>query len=282
MAKNLLIGMAVGVLLLGAAGCSSVQKGSSLKRNALIGGGAGGIVGATAGHMTTLGGVPGGLIGLGLGATTGALMSESAYAEPGELPSQAEAEELSAKLKAREEEVARLRLAYEKEAAQRKALLEAHEKTRSELDQMRQQLQGNISISRDEDGAIKFTILSEVLFDSGKATLTSEGKRVLAEAADIIQKRYPDALVEVRGHTDNVPIRYSKYKSNWELSCARALAVVHYLMESQNFPPQQLMASGRADTAPVASNDTPEGRRQNRRAELIIRPSTQLVERASR
>jgi chemotaxis protein MotB len=115
-------------------------------------------------------------------------------------------------------------------------------------------------------------MLAEVLFDSGEADLTSDGKSIMRKAAAHIRQEFPDAQIEVRGHTDNVPIRYSPYKSNWDLSCARAVSVVRHLIESEGFTADKLMATGCGDTRPVASNNSAAGRRKNRRAEIIVRP----------
>jgi chemotaxis protein MotB len=120
--------------------------------------------------------------------------------------------------------------------------------------------------------AITYTLVSEVLFGSGKASLTSGGKSALSKAAQSIRQQYPDAMIQVRGHTDNVPIKYSAFKSNWELSCVRAASVVRYLVESEGFLPSQLSAVGCGDTEPIASNDTADGRAKNRRAELVVFP----------
>jgi len=95
----------------------------------------------------------------------------------------------------------------------------------------------------------------------------------LSEAARIIKNQFSNEEIEIRGHTDNVPIRYSNYKSNWELSAARALSVLHYMIEQEGLSPKRLHAAGYGKTRPVASNDTSEGRSKNRRAEILIRTS---------
>jgi len=77
----------------------------------------------------------------------------------------------------------------------------------------------------------------------------------------------------VEGHTDNEPIKYSGWRSNWELSSGRALAVVHYLIDKRNLEPDRIRAVGFGEFQPVASNDAPEGRRQNRRVEIVILPA---------
>jgi len=265
-----LIATATLLAVFGIAGCTNVQKGTA------VGGGIGSTIGAVVGTTTPLRGVPGALIGLGVGGLTGAIAADYYYndadTELAQMPDE-EVERLKKQLeqtRAREEE---LQDELERERAQQLALLEAHQKARSELEVLKEKLSGQkVLVTQEANDEITFTILSEVLFDSGKATLTQKGKQALARAAAVIREQFPDADVEIRGHTDNVPIRYSNFKSNWELSCHRALAVLHYLVENEGFEAERLAAVGYGETRPVASNDTPEGRRLNRRAEIVVRP----------
>ena len=274
MTRQVWIGVLAGAFFLSCMGCESVQKGTNVQKGAAVGGGSGAVVGAGVGQLTRLGGVPGALVGLGLGATAGAIAADQLYgSEKGGGPGVEELEDLKSKVTSKDTQVSELRRALQREEAQKQALLEAHEKARGELSDLRTRLGEEIQPSTEPGGAIKLTILSEVLFPSGKATLSDKGKEVLGKAAETIRTQFPDTILEVRGHTDNVPIRYSKFASNWELSCDRALGVVHYLIETGKFSPDKLMAVGLADTQPVGSNDTPEGRRMNRRAEIIIRPN---------
>lgn len=111
----------------------------------------------------------------------------------------------------------------------------------------------------------------DVLFDSGRAALKPAGKATL-EAVAIALQSLPTRQFQVAGHTDNEPIKKSPFASNWELSSARALTVVHFLLEKGIQPPA-LSAAGYGEVDPVAANDTPEGRRKNRRTEITIQPS---------
>ncbi|HEY2365297.1 MAG TPA: OmpA family protein, partial [Polyangiaceae bacterium] len=86
---------------------------------------------------------------------------------------------------------------------------------------------------------------------------------------------------QVAGHTDDVPIKNAVYPSNWELSTARALQVIHYL-EGKGVNAAQLSATGYADVDPVASNTTAEGRKQNRRLEITLQPNITEVTRAKK
>jgi chemotaxis protein MotB len=80
--------------------------------------------------------------------------------------------------------------------------------------------------------------------------------------------------VGIEGHTDNVPIKVSGWKSNWELSSARAMSVLHYLVDRKGIAGNRVAAIGYGEFRSVASNDSKEGRRQNRRVEIVILPKT--------
>jgi chemotaxis protein MotB len=123
------------------------------------------------------------------------------------------------------------------------------------------------------------TILDRVLFPSGQATLTPEGRQIMQKVGAILAK-ITDRRILIEGHTDNVPIGPTlsqQYPTNWELSTARATEVVKYLITEAHLPAHRLSAVGRADTAPVASNESEEGRKQNRRIEIILLPPDDLL-----
>jgi len=114
-------------------------------------------------------------------------------------------------------------------------------------------------------------LADQIFFDSGRATLKPGGKAILKKVGEAL-KGYEDKIIRVVGHTDNVPVAKSlqgTFPTNWELSVARATNVVRYLQEV-GVPPERLVASGRAEYDSVASNDTPEGRQQNRRIEIML------------
>ncbi len=118
------------------------------------------------------------------------------------------------------------------------------------------------------------SILDRVLFPSGQATLSPEGERIIEKVGGILAK-VAEQRILIEGHTDNVPIGAAlsaRFPSNWELSSARAAEVVKYFLSQGQLPAQQLSAVGRADTNPVASNVTEEGRKLNRRIEIIVLP----------
>jgi flagellar motor protein MotB len=128
-----------------------------------------------------------------------------------------------------------------------------------------------IEIIEKEEG-IFITLVGEVLFDKGSAELKPQAYSVLKEAASIIKKNL-DKKVRIEGHTCNLPLIgkiKEIYKDNFGLSQARASAVKHYFIEKEGIPETILEAVGYGDTRPIASNATEEGRRKNRRVEIII------------
>jgi len=112
---------------------------------------------------------------------------------------------------------------------------------------------------------------SNILFASGSADLSNEGEQTLSEVATVLRD-IPNRDFQVAGHTDNVPIRRSRFRNNWELSSARALQVVEYLQE-QGVDPRHLSAAGYSEFAAAESNDTEEGRTANRRIEIVLMPN---------
>jgi len=117
------------------------------------------------------------------------------------------------------------------------------------------------------------TFVAEVLFGSGKAKLRNESFPILDKVVAILNEEVPDNNIGIEGHTDNVPIKYSRWRSNWELSAQRALSVLYYL-ESKGINPERLSAIGYGEYRPVASNETAEGRQTNRRVEIVILPKS--------
>jgi len=127
-----------------------------------------------------------------------------------------------------------------------------------------------VSLSMQDRGLV-VTFVSEVLFDSGKDVLKDPSKATLNKVVDVLQEEIPGMDIRVEGHTDNQPIKFSKWKTNWELSSHRALSVVHYLVE-RGIVPDRLSATGYGEFRPIASNDTAEGKQKNRRVEIVIYP----------
>jgi chemotaxis protein MotB len=121
---------------------------------------------------------------------------------------------------------------------------------------------------------LTMTLVDKILFASGSADVSKEGKKVLDKVITIL-KDIKDKRIQVEGHTDNVRI-YSaiktKYPTNWELSTGRATQVTRYLQEEGGIDPKQLSATGYSEYQPVASNDTDEDKAKNRRIEIVLLP----------
>ncbi len=108
-----------------------------------------------------------------------------------------------------------------------------------------------------------------LLFDTGKAELKEDSYAFMQKIGSVLET-YKDSIIEIEGHTDNVPIHNSKYESNRYLSTARATNVYEYLMEHSNLVDANMKVAGYGESHPVASNDTPEGRARNRRVVIKI------------
>jgi len=116
---------------------------------------------------------------------------------------------------------------------------------------------------------IQLTMSGALLFDSGSAELKEESQDILDKLGTVLE-RYGEGMVEIEGHTDNVPINSSRYASNEELSSARALSVFYYLSEHSLLDPMSMKHAGMGERAPIADNATAEGRSLNRRVEIRI------------
>lgn len=136
-----------------------------------------------------------------------------------------------------------------------------------ELAELARELVGDDVEVLVEKGRVSFRVRNEILFPSGRATLTEQGEGVLKRLAEVIGASPHDVAVE--GHTDDVPIRTLRFPSNWELSTARATSVVRTLVDA-GVAPTRLRATGYAETRPLQPNDSEQGRAANRRVELIL------------
>jgi len=123
----------------------------------------------------------------------------------------------------------------------------------------------------------RFVFSSEVLFALGSADLSAEGAAELMKVGQILNEIMSDIpeninwVIRVDGHTDNSPIRNSiSFADNWELSQARALSVVRFMISELYIPPARLSANGFGEFQPLNPADTPEARAQNRRIELKL------------
>ncbi|MBM3249374.1 MAG: hypothetical protein FJZ09_00800 [Candidatus Omnitrophica bacterium] len=133
-----------------------------------------------------------------------------------------------------------------------------------------------VKLEMMEKGLV-ITVVGDLLFDSGKAKIRQEAYPVLNKVARVLRENMADFSVGIEGYTDNQPIRHSGWKSNWELSTARALSVLHYMIDNEGVAAGRLSAIGFGENQPVASNDTVRGRQMNRRVEIVIQPRVTKV-----
>jgi len=122
------------------------------------------------------------------------------------------------------------------------------------------------------DGKVYVSMENKLLFSSGSWAVGIEGHKAVQQLGSVLGDN-PDIAVLIEGHTDNVPYTGSgQVKGNWDLSTKRATAIVNILSENNNINPENLTAAGRGEHAPVATNDTTEGKAKNRRIEVILTP----------
>lgn len=122
-----------------------------------------------------------------------------------------------------------------------------------------------------KNGKVYVSMQESLLFPSGSAEVNPKGKEALSKVAGVLLTS-KDINIDIEGHTDSLPIHTAKYADNWALSTARATSIAHVLIDEYHVTPARLIASGRSEYDPVATNSTPEGRAKNRRTEIILEP----------
>ena len=159
-----------------------------------------------------------------------------------------------------------------------KDITEAYEQQElEESEDMAQQLENALSQYGIQDDVevdfnaeyVTLNMNGALLFDSASAELRDEAYPLVNKLGKILVT-YDNNIIEVEGHTDNVPIHSSKYEDNNVLSMYRALAVANYLRDTTTLDPAYIKSSGRGEYVPIADNATPEGRARNRRVEIKI------------
>jgi chemotaxis protein MotB len=189
-----------------------------------------------------------------------------------------ERDQLSAQLRRHEElleseaaEKARLQQERAEKEAEIARLTRTHADLRKSLED--EISKGNIRIQQVRD-RLTINMVDKVLFSSGQARVKPAGLKVLDEVGAILTNVH-DKQIRVEGHTDNVPIGArlkNRFPTNWELSSARATSVVRYLIDKGLVESGSMSAIGYADTRPVAENETEDGRKANRRIEIVLYP----------
>jgi chemotaxis protein MotB len=130
-----------------------------------------------------------------------------------------------------------------------------------------------VSIHMGRDGLV-ISLREAGFFASGSATPRPETLSTLKQIAVSLSRTPYDLRVE--GHTDNMPIHTTEFDSNWELSTARATRIARIFLDMKAMPPERISAAGYAEFHPVATNDTQEGRAENRRVDLVVLPRTRV------
>jgi len=152
----------------------------------------------------------------------------------------------------------------------------------SDLEQIRRELQNvladpiarhTVSVQMQQDGLV-ISLREAGFFNSGSASPRLETLPTLRKIGDSLSRTPYDVRIE--GHTDNVPIHNLEFDSNWELSSARATHIARLFLEMHSVAPQRLSAAGYAEFHPLATNETAEGRAENRRVDLIVMPRSKL------
>lgn len=122
------------------------------------------------------------------------------------------------------------------------------------------------------DGKVYVSMENKLLFNSGSWAVNSEGKQAVEQLGQVLAQN-PDIAVLIEGHTDNVPYGGTgQLTDNWDLSTKRATSIVQILRSNSGIDPSNLTAAGRGEFAPIASNETAEGKAKNRRIEVILTP----------
>jgi chemotaxis protein MotB len=130
-------------------------------------------------------------------------------------------------------------------------------------------LENDVSV-QDVNKEVTITMKEKATFMPAEAEILKGSESILDNIASII-KKHPSFIVEIEGHTDNVPIKTHLYPSNWELSVARATSVLKYFINKHGIDPSRLSIKGNADQKAIVPNDTPENRAQNRRVEIRLK-----------
>ncbi len=175
--------------------------------------------------------------------------------------------------------------------AQTRKALEEYQRRAEQLDQIRKRfelLRTKLKKLTDlglkvevRDNRMLIQLPGDVLFDSGSDNLKKEGIEILRQVADVVRadKDLNSREFQVAGHTDAKPLAGGNFKDNWGLSAMRARSVLKFLTDGGEkgggLDPKNWSAAGYADTDPVATNDTDEGRRKNRRVELVVQPNVE-------
>ena len=191
-------------------------------------------------------------------------------------------EQLEAKEKALAEEAARLNTLQKKLEDRSKRVEELESIIAAKDAQMKKlkdaisaaltNFEGNGLTVEQRDGKVYVSMENKLLFESGSWAVNTRGREAVNALGNVLAKNTEIAVL-IEGHTDNFPYSANgNIQDNWDLSTKRATAIVNILIENKSIPKDNLTAAGRGEFAPIATNDTSEGRAKNRRIEVILTP----------
>ena len=272
MKKQILLA-GIALLSLGLSGCSAMQRGGII--GALIGGGAGAGIGAAGGGV---GVAIGAGAGAGAGLLTGAIAGEAYEIHRARmLDEYSDVDKYSGETRVSTAVVAKYEKQLARMEARTKVMAARYEEIVSKSYVLANSIQADgryVQVETTKEGTTQITMLSEVLFDEGEAKLREAVYPVLEEVGRVVNQEYPGFLVAIEGHTDGNEIKdNSGFLSNWELSAARSLAVLHFLEKQGGVDPKRMAISGYSANRPVAPNTSPDGQRLNRRVVITLIPT---------
>ena len=140
----------------------------------------------------------------------------------------------------------------------------------------RHKLQNQVQVHLDKRGLVITLLSDKSYYDSGSAELRPETKKIIDDIYHFLKKN--NNLIRVEGNTDNVPIHTALYPTNWELSTARAVGVVRYMVEDDGLDPTRVSAAGYGEFRPRKPNDNDADRQQNRRVDIVLLNATKASE----
>jgi len=198
---------------------------------------------------------------------------KTAEEETGAQKQQQDLQEANAKIAELEQQIEELSVAKEEmQSASDQEIAQVKQTYETLVKELKKEVEsGKIKIERSA-GEVKLNIAEELFFETGRADIKPEGKKILLRIGKDLQK-VPGMNIRVEGHTDNVPIGPSlkpEYPTNWELAAARAVNVVRFLQEKAGIDPNRLSAVAYAQYRPIASNKTEAGKQRNRRVEIVL------------
>ncbi len=253
-------------------GCSAMQRGGLI--GGLIGAGAGAGIGAAGGGV-------GVAIGAGAGAGAGVLMGSIAgelyevhrarLYEDGE-PRNKRSGEVYIRNKTLAQYEKRLALVE----ARNRDLIAQNERLIAASYTLANAIGADgrfVRVETSPEGVLQVTMISEILFETGSAQIKEAIYPVLDEIGRAITEEYPNYYVAIEGHTDAQEVAETGYRSNWELSAARALSVLHYFGDQNLIDPSKMAVAGYSSFRPVSDPVSPEGQRMNRRVVITIMPN---------